>query len=1194
MFKQLLRFEIFYQLKQRAFPLFSFLFLFFGFFVGRQGFAPNNVNFNANYQVFLHSSLFSLGCVFIVMFFAISGVLRDRQYHMEPLINSSSIKKHQYFFSRFLGVFLFSLLAFSPFLIGYGIGVSFSGLDAERLAPFKFETYVLPWLYNVLPNLFICSSIIFSISALTKSSAATYVSAVFVYMLYFICSLFLNSPLLAQSVPASPESMRLAALADPFGISAFFEQTQYWTPFQKNEETLSFSGLFLFNRILWVAFGLIILGVSYKLFSFRKIIESSKKAPNLNSNAQEKLVYSPKQPSRSIRAQIYAFCSLIKIELAGVFKSLPFIAIMLMWIFIVFSEFYSTLMNGGEYQTSSYPLTSILIELLASPLSIFGLLLIVFYSAELVWRERSYNYHMIIDATPQSNLVFFLAKLLSLLLLPVIMISLGIVMAIGFQLAFGYYNFEFSLYGTVFYYFGFQFVIFSMTALFIHSFSKNKYVGLGIFGLFVLLSLKSEALGLLHPLWSIGNMPGVFYSNMYGFSDTSLLFNHLALYWISFGVLLTLVSYKAWQRGSLASVKHQLNQLMINCKTSHRILSTVPVVLLVFSGVRVYYNNNILNNYQTLEDQLDLSEQYERKYKDYETLEKLYITDIKTEVAIFPYKEKYTIKGRYILTNKGTEPISKMLFTESVQIQSMSLEGANLIEHDSVLGVRVFKFKKAIKPKESVRFWFELIKEKNGYESDRAIVKNGSYITHRNFEPFLGYRNSKEISNNFERKKRGLLPKELVSDMAADIVLTNTKVAKVTYETLVSTSEDQIALASGDLIKSWKEDGRNYYQYKASTEVVPMLAYFSANYEQKKSSFKDIQIEQYFESKHPFNIATIERSLKEALAYCTENFGAYPFQHIRLAEIPNHWAFGGYAHPGLISMVEDRLYLTDVSDPKDFNLVAKRTIHEVAHQWWGHILSPKLVAGGSLLVEGFAQYTEGVVLEKMYGKAILYSLSERARSRYFSGRAFANKSEPPVYLVTDEGFISYGKAYTVLNGLKDLIGEQQVNDVLKTLVDKHRKTNKLEANTLEFLDELYKVSSKEEQLLINDWFKRVITYDLAIETASYTALNNGSYEIKVQIKASRLETLNSGAVKEISINEPIKIGVFTKHPSQMQTDKELIYYQSKQISKALTEITIVVSQLPNYIAIDPFGTRTDENLVDNVFRLKSNSVNSDQ
>ena len=88
--------------------------------------------------------------------------------------------------------------------------------------------------------------------------------------------------------------------------------------------------------------------------------------------------------------------------------------------------------------------------------------------------------------------------------------------------------------------------------------------------------------------------------------------------------------------------------------------------------------------------------------------------------------------------------------------------------------------------------------------------------------------------------------------------------------------------------------------------------------------------------------------------------------HIRIAEIPMvRWGFGGFVYlPGTISMVENRLYLEHVSDPQTFTLAAKRTIHEVSHQWWGHALTPKPIPGASLLIEGFAKYTEAIIMEK--------------------------------------------------------------------------------------------------------------------------------------------------------------------------------------------------------------------------------------
>ena len=474
MFKKLLQFEIYYQLKQKAFPIFVVLFLGLGYFVGSQGYAPTSVNFNSVYQVYFHTGLFTLGSVFITMFFAVTAIIRDKQHNMESLIYSSSITKHHYFWSRFLGTLIFSVVAFSPFVIGYIFGNYFSGLDPERLGAFNLLNYLQPWLYLVLPNIFICTSLIFSVSILTKNSIATYASAVFIYMLYFVSSIFLNSPLLAQSVPASPEMMSIAAIVDSFGIAAFFEQTQYWTAYQKNTELLSFSGLFLLNRLFWIALSIGVLLLTYRSFSFRKITKKVKKEKAIRNEDKQLSPYKPIDGTYGVKTQIISLLSLIRLELKSVFKSLPFLVIISMWLIIVFSELYATVVEGSEYGVSIYPLTNQLIELITSPLTLFGLILLIFYGSEIVWREHSVNFNLIIGATPVKNWVLFTAKFISLSLLPMLLIVLGVFMCIAFQISLGVTNINLGMYASVFYYYGLQLVIYAMLAIFINRIAKSK------------------------------------------------------------------------------------------------------------------------------------------------------------------------------------------------------------------------------------------------------------------------------------------------------------------------------------------------------------------------------------------------------------------------------------------------------------------------------------------------------------------------------------------------------------------------------------------------------------------------------------------------------------------------------------------------------------------------------------------------
>lgn len=1187
MMSKLLQFEVFYQLKQRAFPLFAVLFFLLGLFLGQQGFAPKGVNFNATYQVYLYTSLFTLGSVFIIMFFSISAMLRDTQNMMEGIIFSTSIKKQHYFWSRFSGTFLFSVLAFSPFVIGYIFGNYFFGLDPGRIADFKLMTYLQPWLFIVVPNIFICSAVIFSVCTLSKNNIATYASAVFIYSLYFICSIFLNSPIIAQAVPASPESMTMASIADPFGIAAFLEQTQFWTPYQKNTQLLSLSGLFLWNRIIWILISSGLLFLTYTLFSFRKLSKKAKKEKTKKEKTVAKKVYSALPITTNSQAQTSAFFALLKLELKGVFKSLPFIAVLIMWSLIVFFNLYSTVVSGGEYGVSVYPVTSELIGLMVEPLPFFSLIVILFYSAEIVWKERSFHFNLIIDATPIKNSIFFLSKFTALVFLPLILITIGIIMCIVFQIALGYSNIEFGVYASLYYYQGLEFIVFSMLALSISSFSKTKFMGMGIFGLFAVLSLKARIIGLEHPLTSIGFLPKISYTNMNGFYGGVLKYQHLSVYWLAFGLLVIFLTFKVWNRGLVTSFRVKLKQVRVNWTVKQRLSLVVLSLLFIGFGGLVFYNTNVVSDYTTMEDQLEVKAQYEKRYKKYETLKRLSIASRKTEVAMYPKKRKYTVKANYYLKNSNNTPISELFITEKIPLQDISIEKGTLVQYDSIIGSYLFKFDKAIPSGDSISFQFNVNYDLKGYEESKTIISNGSYITHRDFEPILGYHSGFEIIQKEERIKRELPIRVKQEYTDTHMEMQEFTMEKVYFETVVSTSADQIALSSGELIREWTTNNRKYYHYKTQKPVSPMLAYFSANYEKKTANHNGISIEQYFDQEHHENSKHIEWSTKTTLDYCQTNFGAYPFDYIRIAEVPAHWGFGGFAHPGMISMVENRLYLNNVSDPNTFNLVAKRTIHEISHQWWGHTLTGKPIAGGSLLVEGFAKYTEAVVMEKMYGKKAVYALVEDARRKYFNHRSYASQAEPPVYKVLGQNYISYGKALHVMLALRDLIGETTVNRVLKSLTDKFRHSAKLKATTLDFLNEVYAHTPVQQQELVNDWFKKVITYDLAVDASSnYTKLPNGTFEVIVKINAKRFETLDTGEIIPISINEPIKIGVFTTHPSLVEDDSSIVYYASNLIDKEQTEIKLVVNQKPSFIAIDPYGTRSDANIVDNVKRLE--------
>lgn len=246
----------------------------------------------------------------------------------------------------------------------------------------------------------------------------------------------------------------------------------------------------------------------------------------------------------------------------------------------------------------------------------------------------------------------------------------------------------------------------------------------------------------------------------------------------------------------------------------------------------------------------------------------------------------------------------------------------------------------------------------------------------------------------------------------------------------------------------------------------------------------------------------------------------------------------------------------------------------------GFLLTPKRVQGYMVLSESLAKYTESVVLEKMYGKAMANKLSASTINKYFSGRSYASEIEPALYLSNHQAYLGYSKGAIIMSAIKELIGEKTLNNVLKKLVNDYK--NKSIATTLNLLEELYKITPKKDHKLLEDWMKRVVTYDLKIINSVCRKIVDGKYELTVTINAKRFETNLTGEEVEINIDEPIYVGIFKKHPNLINKDNDVIYLKPHQINKKEMKIKIITAIEPSYIAIDPYNNRLDKNLSDNI------------
>ena len=119
-------------------------------------------------------------------------------------------------------------------------------------------------------------------------------------------------------------------------------------------------------------------------------------------------------PEFGARTYWHQFAKQLRFDTLGVLKSVPFLV---MLAFGMANFIPSALFNQNMYDTGIYPVTSQMLSALQNSFSFLLVFIVLFYSGELVWKERAAKLNEVTDAMPVPNWVPLLAKFLALCLL---------------------------------------------------------------------------------------------------------------------------------------------------------------------------------------------------------------------------------------------------------------------------------------------------------------------------------------------------------------------------------------------------------------------------------------------------------------------------------------------------------------------------------------------------------------------------------------------------------------------------------------------------------------------------------------------------------------------------------------------------------------------------------------------------------
>jgi hypothetical protein len=1112
---------------------------------------------------------------------AIMGVpvYRDFDNKFHEILFTTPITKFQYLTGRFLGSYIIAVIVMSGILLGILFGSYMPYIDQEQIGSFNFLHYWQPFYSIILPNVFFMGALFFTVGSLTRNIFAIYVQGILFLILYLI----------SDTLTGDIDNQLIASLTDPIGLKASLEISKFWTPAQRNEFITPLQGYLLYNRIFWIVLGAVVFAWGFKLFSFSAQPISLRKKKSLEINKEiilHKLQLPFTQQLFNFKSEALQFWRIVKFESKLIFRSPMFIIIVSLGIFNLLAN----IMGDTEmYGIATYPVTVKIIQQISDNFSLFFIIIITFYTGELVWRERNNKINQIADALPIKNYTLMTAKFVAMLMVMVLLNITLIFTCIALQSLSGYYNYDLGTSFKLMFLVDFPGYIFLiMFAFFVHALVNNKFIGHTIVVLTYIVNIALFTNGFEHNLYLLGEKPSITLSDMNGFGHFMQSIHWFHLYWILIGILLTVFAAQLWVRGTEDDLKSRLKISLNRFNIKSKLIVAALLIMIIACGSFIYYNTTQLNLYMPKNETRAYQAAFERSYKKYEKTLQPRVISVNNWVDIFPHQQRIKIKGQWWLKNKQEKNIDTIIYnlSEAFHIKnksiSFSIPTKTLVNNDS-LGFYMLKLQRPIAAGDSVLFSFNYEIAYQGFEnnfSHTAIVDNGTFFN-SSLLPFFGYNAGLELSNPDDRKKENLPKRPRSYAISDSSKYNNTYISNdadwIHFETTVSTVEDQIAIAPGYLLKEWKKNGRRYFHYKMDAPILNFYAYLSADYQIKKDRWNDVNIEIYYQKGHEYNVDRMIVSIKHSLDYFTKNFGPYQHKQARIIEFPAYASFA-QSFPNTIPYSENIGFILNISDPKTIDASYYVTSHEIAHQWWAHQVIGSPVDGMTVFSETMSQYSALMVMKKQFGKEKMKKFLAYELDKYLSERGRENDKEQALLFNQNQPYLHYNKGSVVMYALQDLIGENKVNFAAKKFIEKYKFKGAPYPNALDFYSFLKAETPDSLKQNVDDLFLRITVFNNACKKATMSKTKDNKYLVKLDLDLQKFYADSIGNEKATSLNDWIDVGTVD------QSDN-LLFSKKIKVTKSKMSCEFIVDKKPFKAGIDPLNQLIDKDSEDNLAKL---------
>lgn len=1162
-------FECRYLLRQRSFQIICLIFFIWSSLLVSHPYFNAGIAFetiNSPISIVMGISITTAALpLFIAIFFA-NTIIRDKEVKIDHVLFVFPIKSYEYLLGRFFAVIMCTLLLFTVAAAGVFISPIMPWVDNAMVGEVHYYPYFYAFFVFVVPNTLFIGSFLILLASLTRSLRHTFIGVVLFYVLHGLSGLTLRHS-------------ELAYILDPFGIKTFFNfHYDNFSSGMLGTVMPILSDSLLANRGVWLTIAIIMLVTTLVSFRLRTDVGKSGEP----AKDQEKHLPIKKGNFLSISWTPYfpiiagQWSAITLFDVRSIVQKIPFKLLTIIAIVLLINDVFE-IKEWVEPRNALH--TSVLAQSLYGLHNTVLILLMVFFAGELIFKERDLNVDPIIDSLPVSGATWFSAKCIALSLSLVIYQLIAVLLLLSLQ-SMSNITIEPLTLVTAALLSSVKPLLFGLAALSVFTLINNKYLGYFIFA--AVLALQLLHLDGVSTLLHFGKLPELHYSDLIGYGHYLKGWMFFVTYWILITIGFVMMAITYWPRGEQEKVG---GHPLLNDIRNFSVRGVVPILLILLTiGVFTW----------RVEQAIDVSEyqqhaaDYEKRYQRFATTPQPIINGVYAELNIFPEQREVSGTLKYLLKNESKIDIEELLIDYPTDIQLTITEDSlgTVIEQNKELGWVRYKLNKASLPGEEFQVYFNITRLEtlnSGAWYKNKIQFDSTFLTSSELFPQLGYNPQKELKNTDDRITLGLstLPSEPNPDHHELFIGGHFKL--IDFEAIISTVTGQQVITSGNLIKNWQENQREFYHFRSDKKILPFIGIVSGDYQvtSANSELNQIPVHVYHSPKHSRNVSVLLNAAKRTLDLFSEKYSDFHLPQLTIAEIPYHLPYG-QSFAGSVVLSERSGFTADLNDRPHHTIDRFYFIvaHEVAHQWWAHQLVPGYHQGASILTESLAQYSALIALEERYGKEYLQRVLLDEQDRYFRSRKkderpLADPSAQPLH-------VAYHKGGTTLYGLSELIGRERFDRSLKRLLSLQKKLNTVSIQ--DFINILLDESPREYRTLVNDLFYKTTVASISVEHTEIKQMESGHWQVRAIIKYKLLDSHGNFVSPSQMSNLPVEVEIRSERGNDGRANT-VLNSSILVLNGDITETEILVNQEPGLLVIDPQILIIEPNRSDNTVKF---------